>query len=168
MPDGRLVIIGRAARPFGVKGELKITPYTQSFEAFERSATLVFDHESRTIRSLRIHKGAVLVLLEGVNSPEEAQGLVGSLVKTDRENLPPKEEDEYYWFELIDLQVITTSGESLGRVTGLMETGANDVLHVEGPRGEVLLPLIDEVVLEIDIEGGRMVVDPLEGLIPDA
>ncbi len=168
MPDGRLVIIGRAARPFGVKGEIKITPYTETFEAFERSATLVFGDEARTIRSLRIHKGAVLVFVEGVSSPEQAQLLVGSLVKTSRENLPPKDEDEYYWFELIGLAVVTTSGEPLGDVTGLTETGANDVLHVESPRGEVLLPLIDEVVLEIDLEGGRMVVDPLEGLVPDA
>ncbi len=94
--------------------------------------------------------------------------LQGCLVKTDPVNLPPKDEDEYFWFELIGIEVFTVDGRDLGRVAEVIPTGANDVLTVEGPYGEVLLPMIDDVVKEIDIERRRMIVDPLEGLVPDA
>ncbi len=68
----------------------------------------------------------------------------------------------------MDMKVTTVQGRELGHITHITPTGANDVLHVEGPVGEVLLPMIDEVVVSIDIAENIMIVDPLEGLIPDA
>ena len=106
-------------------------------------------------------------MLEGIDSPERAQGLSGSLVGTDKANLPPIEEDEYYWNEILGMEVVTVDGKALGKVTQIIRTGANDVLQVEGAYGEVLLPMIEEVVVEVDLQAGKIVVDPLEGLIPD-
>lgn len=109
-----------------------------------------------------------MVALEGVDTREKADELVGSLVKTDQHNLPAKEEDEYYWIELIGMKVYTLDRGYLGEITQITPTGANDVLHVEGAYGEVLLPLIDSVVMTVDLQNKEMTVDPLEGLIPDA
>jgi 16S rRNA processing protein RimM len=167
MTRTRLIVIGRAAKPFGVKGEIKVTPYTESFEAFHNSETLIFGESAYKVKEIRIHKGSALVSLEGIESPETASKLIGTLVKTGEQNLPAKEEDEYYWFELLGLQVFTIDGRDLGKITQITATGANDVLHVEGTYGEVLLPMIEDVVLEVDLENEKMTVDPLEGLVPD-
>ena len=164
----RLIIIGRVARAFGIRGQIRISPFTESFEAFGRSAVLVFDESAYNVRSVSIHKGTVLAALEGVDTRDKAEKLTGCLVKTAEQNLPPKEQDEYYWFELIGMKVSTVDGRYLGEITQITPTGANDVLHVEGTLGEVLLPMIDAVVIEVDVEKHEMTVDPLEGLIPDA
>ena len=164
----KLVVIGKAVKPFGVKGEIKIHVYTESFDVFERSAVLFFDNAPLKVLKTRVHGGAILASLEGVDTPERARELVGALVRTEEDNPPPKEEDEYYWTELIGMNVSTTDGRSLGEITRITPTGAHDVLHVEGPFGEVLLPFIDEVVVSVDTQNNEMLVDPLEGLVPDA
>ena len=168
MASGRFVVIGQALKPFGVKGELKILPFTESSYAFEKSAVLIFGDIPYRVRRIRCQKEAVVVSLDGVDSPEAAAELRGRLVKTEQENLPPKEEDEYYWFELIGMNVYTLDGLDLGVITEIIPTGANDVICVEGQRGEVLLPVIDEVIVNVSVPEGKVVVDPLEGLIPDA
>lgn len=142
-------------------------PFTESPYAFERSSLLIFDERPYTVLDVREHKGNILATLEGVDSPEQAADLAGNLVKTFAENMPPKEEDEYYWFELIGMRVYTVDGLDLGKITHVIPTGANDVIGVTGDLGEVLLPMIDEVVIDVDTENALMVVDPLEGLIPD-
>jgi 16S rRNA processing protein RimM len=167
MPRKRLVVIGRAGRPFGVRGQFRVIPFTENSDAFKRSAVLLLDDRPFKVESIRAHKGALVIALEGIKNPELAGEYTGCLVKTDSENLPPKEEDEYYWFELIGMRVITVDGSELGSISWITETGANDVLHVDGDRGEILLPMIDDVVIEIDDDRGTMIVDPLEGLIPD-
>jgi len=168
MRSKRLIVIGQALKPFGIKGEIRIRPFTESLYAFERSSTLIFDQSSHHVVGIRRHKDNVLVSLEGIDTPEKASELTGRLVKTGEENLPAKEEDEYYWFELIGMSVRTKDGDDLGEVTGIIPTGANDVLSVQGDYGEVLLPMIDDVLVEVDTHTGIIIVDPLDGLIPDA
>jgi len=168
MSQKKFVVIGKALKPFGIRGEIKVKVFTESLEAFEKSSVLIFGETPLKVESIRPHKGCVLVALEGVQTPEQADELSGSLVKTEQENLPGKEEDEYYWFELIGMKVSTVDGRDLGEITRITATGANDVIHVDGTYGEVLLPMIEDVVLEVDVEQKKMVVDPLEGLIADA
>ncbi len=168
MASKRLVVIGKALKPFGIRGEIRIRPYTESFYAFERSSTLVFDQSPYHVVGIRRHKGTLLVSLAGIETPEAALELSGRLVKTGEENLPPKADDEYYWFELIGMAVRTKDGDDLGEVVQIIPTGANDVLSVQGDFGEVLLPMIDDVVVEVDFRTGIIVVDPLDGLIPHA
>jgi 16S rRNA processing protein RimM len=167
MAQNRLIVIGKAVKVFGIKGEIKVRPYTESLTSFENSVRLVFDETAYEVARFRVHKGAILVTLQGIDTPEKARELVGKLVKTHEENLPAKEEGEYFWFELLGMRVVTEDGRELGKISQITPTGANDVLHVEGELGEILLPMIDDVVLEVDTETGTMIVDPLEGLIPD-
>ncbi|MBI4965976.1 MAG: 16S rRNA processing protein RimM [Desulfomonile tiedjei] len=168
MSQETFVVIGQALKPFGIRGEIKIKVFTETLEAFDNSSILIFGETPHRVVSVRAHKTFALVALEGMNTPEQADTLSGSLVKTDRENLPAKEEDEYFWFELIGMKVSTVDGRDLGEITQITATGANDVIHVQGAYGEVLLPMIEDVVLEVDTEKKKMVVDPLEGLIADA
>ncbi|MGD9818879.1 MAG: ribosome maturation factor RimM [Desulfomonilaceae bacterium] len=168
MSEDELVVIGRVQKPFGIRGEVKIQAYTQTFDAFENSEWLEIKHKRFVIKQIRFHKGSVLVLFEGIKTPETAAILSGQLVHTLESNLPPKDEDEYYYHELIGMEVFTKGDQFLGKITDIMVTGANDVLIIFGEKGEILLPFIDEVALEIDLKAKRMLVDPLEGLIPDA
>jgi 16S rRNA processing protein RimM len=167
MASERLVVIGKVLKPFGVKGELKVQLYTVTLEPFQRSDMLVVGEYRFTTQGIRTHKGAVLLSLEGVATPERARELVGCLVKTEERNLPPTGEDEYYWHELIGLSAFAVDGRTLGKITGLIETGANDVLQIEGEYGEILLPFIDHVIVEVKPDEGTILVDPLDGLVPD-
>jgi 16S rRNA processing protein RimM len=163
-----LVVIGQALKSFGIKGEIKIRPFTETIAAFKRSPALIFDDLTHKVLRVRHQGDMVVVSLEGIDTREKACTLVGKFVKTEVKNLPPKKEDEYYWVELIGLKVFTKEGIHLGEITHITPTGANDVLHVNGPSGEVLLPMIDDVVIDVDVSEGKIIVDPLEGLIPNA
>lgn len=167
MSDDGLIVIGRLQKPFGVRGEIRVLAYTESFEAFERSEWLQIKEKRMIIKQIRIHQGSVLVLFDGINTPEQVSEFSGQLVQTSVNNLPAKDEDEYFYFELIGMEVFTKSGRHLGKITEIMATGANDVFVVNGDAGEVLIPFIDDVVLEIDLASKKVLVDPMEGLVPN-
>jgi 16S rRNA processing protein RimM len=96
---------------------------------------------------------------EGIEDRDAAAGLIGAEIAVPREQLPPAEAGEYYWVDLVGLEVVTSEGESLGHVDHLLETGAHDVLVVAGER-ERLIPYTPGVhVLEVDLDGGRIVVE---------
>ncbi|MBF0143833.1 MAG: 16S rRNA processing protein RimM [Magnetococcales bacterium] len=120
----------------------------------------------RKIRLLgtRWQAGQVIARLEGISQREEANALKGNRVWVPRDELPPPEEDQYYWSDLIGCAVVDASGAPLGRVRSMMATGANDVLIVQGPEGERLFPFTKEVVPVVDIAGKRLQVTPLPGM----
>jgi 16S rRNA processing protein RimM len=122
--------------------------------------------ERRTIESARWQKGLVYLRLSGIDDREAAAELGGRLLAIPESELEPLPEGQYYRFQLIGLSVVSREGEELGRVTEVLSTGANDVYVVHGDRGEFLLPATDQVVREIDLETGRMLIDVLPGLLP--
>jgi 16S rRNA processing protein RimM len=122
--------------------------------------------ERRTIESARWQKGMAYLRLSGIDDREAAAELGGRLLSIPESELEPLPEGQYYRFQLIGLSVVSRDGEELGRVTEVLSTGANDVYVVRGERGELLLPATDEVVREIDLETGRMLIDVLPGLLP--
>ncbi len=168
MPQDGFVVIGKAGKPFGIKGEIRIYPFTETLTVFERSSVLFLDESPHKVLRIRPHKKALICVFEGIESPEQAGELTGCLVKTARDNLPDTADDEYYWFDLIGMKVLAVDGRDLGKISSITPTGANDVIQVDGRYGEVLLPMIESVVLEVDVREQKMVVDPLEGLVPDA
>lgn len=108
----------------------------------------------------RVHLGAVVAQLEGVADRDAAEALKGTLVGVPRTALPPAGENEYYWDDLIGLEVVNVRGELLGKVESLIETGANDVLCVRADDGrELLLPFVGAVVLDVDLAGRRIRVE---------
>ncbi len=126
------------------------------------------DSEQRE-RSIRIewakpHGRGLLVAFEGVTDRNAAEALAGLDLLVDREDLPPAEEGAYYWADLIGLDVYGEADQYLGKVTAVFPTGSNDVYVVQNGGGEVLVPALESVVVEIDLSGNTMRVDLPEGL----
>ena len=165
VPPG-YVAIGRVGAPWGVRGAVRVLPLTDRRAQLAAGRTVTVAGERRTIESTRWQKGMVHLRLSGIEDREAAGELGGRLLAIPESELEPLPEGQYYRFQLIGLTVISTGGEELGRVTEVLSTGANDVYVVSGDRGELLLPATDEVVREIDLETGRMLVKTLPGLLP--
>ena len=165
VPPG-YVAIGRAGAPWGVRGAFRVLPLTDRRGQLAAGRTVTVAGERRTIESARWQKGMVYLRLSGIEDREAAAELRGRLLAIAESELEPLPEGQYYRFQLIGLTVISTGGEELGRVTEVLSTGANDVYVVSGDRGELLLPATDEVVREIDLEAGRMLIETLPGLLP--
>jgi 16S rRNA processing protein RimM len=165
-PEPRYLAIGRVVRPFGLRGELKVKVLTAYPERLGRMRTVYLgpQAEPRTVEGVRLHQDAALLKLTGCDDRTAAEGLRGALVQIALENAVPLDEDEYYEHQIVGLTVLEEDGTLLGKVTEIISTGANDVYVVVGPEGELLLPAIESVILEIDLEADRLVVHMLEGL----
>jgi len=117
------------------------------------------------VTATRWHKDRVLLTLQGCEDRTAAERLRGLLVQVPIEEAMPLSEDEYYAHELIGLDVVTVEGEDLGRISEVLFTNANDVYVVVGPRGQILLPAIADVIVRVDLDAGQMVVRLMEGLV---
>jgi 16S rRNA processing protein RimM len=167
--------VGAVVGAHGVKGGLKISYFAESmaFMAPGRQVLIESDQGRRAFRIVQSqpYKKYVRLVLEQVATREQAEALTGCGVFIAREDLPALEADSHYWVDLIGLSVHSTSGQPLGRVTGIIATGANDVYVVRPPDGgpdqEILVPAIASVVIEIDAARGRMIVDLPEGLVEE-
>jgi 16S rRNA processing protein RimM len=158
-------------RPHGIRGELRVEIFTAYPERLSQHADLYLASPAHPeavrrypVEAMRSHRRVLLLKLGGCDDRNAADELRGMLVQVPIEEAVPLEEDEYYHFQIIGVQVETESGESLGQVVDVLETGAHDVYIVRGPRGEVLLPAVDELVLKLDLESRRIVVRLLPGM----
>jgi 16S rRNA processing protein RimM len=164
------VLMGRVARTHGVRGEICLTPFTESPDFFLDCGHLQVLLPDGTalgleVDAVRKHKRLVLLKLKGIRSLEEAERLVGAEVFVPRSSLPELEPDEYYWTDLIGLSVFDESGRLLGRVMRILPTGADDLLVLDRDGREILLPFLEEVVQSIDLKAGRVVAAPPPGLL---
>jgi 16S rRNA processing protein RimM len=154
--------MGRVTGAFGVRGWIKVQPFTAT-----PNSLLAYrewwigsggNWQPRKVEEAKVQGDAVAARFAGCTDRDEAARYGGREVAVPRESFPAAEKDEYYWADLIGLSVVNAQGERLGTVSGLFETGANDVLVVEGDR-ERLIPFIEEVVLDVDLAGRTMRVD---------
>lgn len=159
-------VVGRVLRPHGIRGELRIALETDHPERLQPPLTLYFGPERVPYRiaGVRFDRGAMLLKLEGLDSRTEAESLRSLEVAIQADEAVPLQPGEYYVHQIIGLEVWTEGGRHLGQVVEVLETGANDVYVVHGPSGEILVPAIRDVVIEIDLPSRRMTIRPLEGL----
>jgi len=153
-----------------VQGELLMDVSTDFPERLRRGVQVFVgeDHRPMRITHRRVHQNALLISLEGVDTAEQAGELRNSFVYVRADDRPKLPEGEYYHHQIIGLRVVTETGRLLGVLTQILETGANDVYIVQPEQGpEILLPAIEAVIGEIDLERGEMRVHPLPGLLPD-
>lgn len=162
-PPEDIVVMGRVVAPYAVRGWLKLQTYTEYLDSLLDYPVWHVGQGGNwiTCRLLdgKVHGQYLLASLEGVDDRTGAEALVGREVAVLREEMPEAEEDEWYWDDLIGLEVLNLAGEALGRVQGLLETGANDVLQIRDGERERLVPFVDAVVKTVDLEAGRLVVD---------
>jgi len=161
--DG-FVAIGFVRGARGIRGELKVDPLTDFPDRFRRGATVWIEGRAYKVRLSRQLAPSLLLQLEGVNTRIGAAALGGRYLEVPEEELAELEEGEYYRFEIVGLDVVDSAGAPLGRVEQVLETGANDVYVVRNDEGDLLLPAIDTVVKKIDVAGGLIVVELIEGL----
>lgn len=156
-------MVGRVSGLYGVRGWVKLYSHTRPMDNLLDYGELEADlgGERRALRLVegRVHGGGLVGRFEGVDDRDAAAALVGAELAVGRDELPETGEGEYYWADLVGLEVVTGEGAALGRVDHLMETGANDVMVVAGDR-ERLIPFTPgRHVKEVDLDGGRIVVD---------
>jgi 16S rRNA processing protein RimM len=163
--------VGKLRRPHGVKGEIIMDVLTDFPERLQ-VGVLLYAGESYLplrIRSVRPHDKVLLMAFEGLHTPETVGEHRNQIVYVPAADRPLLPEGEYYHHQLIGLRVIDDTGQFLGVITGILETGgANDVYLVTSQENrELLLPDIEEVVMSIDLNSGEMQVHLLPGLLPD-
>ncbi|HSD11052.1 MAG TPA: ribosome maturation factor RimM [Candidatus Binatia bacterium] len=170
-PDGeRLVVIGELAGPHGVRGEARLRPFNPHSSVLAGVSDVFLLGDEAATRRLRLerarpHGGVWLVILEGFTTREAVRALHGSRLAVRERDLPRLEAGQFYCYQLVGIAVFDDSGRALGRVSEVLSTSGNDVLVVRGSGRERLIPMIDQAVGEVDLEGGRIVVHPLEGLL---
>lgn len=117
------------------------------------------------LEGFRLHKGSALLKLEGCHDRAAVERLRGQLVQIPIEEAMPLDQDEYYEYQIVGLTVWTKEGEYLGTVDEVISTGSNDVYIVRGKGREILIPAIEDVVLEVNLAKRRLIVELMEGLI---
>ncbi len=157
--------MGRIVAPYGIKGWIRIQPFTQEQRGLLDYPRWLIGQEgawqTRPVEAAKVHGAAVVAKLEGIAGREQAAALQGMRIAVAREDFPQPAENEFYWDDLVGLKVVNADGVALGNVTRVFETGANDVLVLEdeASRQERLLPFIAAVIRQVDIAGGSIVVD---------
>ncbi|MCB0018413.1 MAG: 16S rRNA processing protein RimM [Anaerolineales bacterium] len=165
--EPRFLIIGRIGKPHGVHGEMRVTMHTDEPERFtwlEQVYLGLDDPQPVPIVGVRFHKNWALLALEGYESRDAVESLRGEWLQVPEDEAIPLEEGELFLYQLIGLQVRTSDGELIGEISEIIETPANNVFVVKGDRGERLIPDIDDVVQDIDVEQGVMIVTLLPGM----
>jgi 16S rRNA processing protein RimM len=161
---------GKAVGTHGVRGEVKVQPWCDSPEFLCGFKTLYLGaNGEKPVRvvSARVHKAMALIGFEGINSIDEANGLRGKIIYIDRDDAP--DDGKPFLQDLIGLTVLNAdTGEVYGKLADVLETGANDVYSVRDETGkERLVPVIPQVIISTDIEGGEIRIRPLEGLFDE-
>ncbi|HSV72447.1 MAG TPA: ribosome maturation factor RimM [Chthonomonadales bacterium] len=159
--------IGVVVAPFGIAGEMKVRILTDFPERFETLAEACLQIEGGRAQRVRVtrtrmHKGHVLLRVDGVETADDAAAWRGARVQVRREDAPPLGTDEHYDADLIGLAVVTVDGRTVGPVEQVLHYPAQDLLRV----GDALIPAVRPIVREVDVAGGRIVIDPPEGLLP--
>ena len=163
------VIIGKIVGSHGLKGTSKIRSFAESLSLFEPGRTILVRDRSgqesqREIKWVNRHSGTPLLSLKGVNDRNQAEALIGSELCIRKQDLPVLEDDTYYWFDLIGMKVYTTEGKFLGKIEAIIETGSNDVYVVKDGKNEVLIPALESVVKNVELDEKCMQVKLPEGL----
>lgn len=170
-----LIRIGTLYKPHGVRGEIKMYPETDDPERLQDLKEVQIGKTSEKtrsfqIRSLRLHRTAkhdfVLLVLENVNNPDEANALKGQGVYVQQNVLPPLEDDEYWLDDLVGMTARTEDGEIIGEVVEWLEGPAHDLMVILRPdESEVLIPLVPAFITDVDSDENCVVIRPIEGLL---
>jgi len=162
--QSRLVVMAKVLGPFGVRGWIKVQPYTEEPDSLAGYATWWLRHGEAEWQEVELeeserHAGQMVARMRGCNSREDAARYSGAQIAVARDAMPQADEGEFYRDDLVGLKVVNLAGENLGTVTEIFENGAHPVLRVAWQDGERLLPFIPQVLGSIDLQAGEIRVD---------
>ena len=154
------IIIGKLGAPRGLNGEMKLIPLTDFADRFDGLEEVFIDNGIRRIDYVKAVGNGLVIRFDGINDRNAAQLLTNKFLTVERSNAAPLSDGEFYTFDIMGLDVFALDGRQLGTVTDVLKTGSNDVFAARTPDGrELLIPALKAVVKDIDIEGGRLVID---------
>lgn len=162
--------IGQIVNTFGIKGMIKVKPFTDDIKRFD-DLEKVYVEKNNTkveyeIEEVKYHKDMVLIKFKSVDTVEQAEKLRNSYLKVSRDSVEDLEEDRYYIVDLIGIEVYTDENILLGKLEDIFNTGSNDIYVVKNELGkQILLPAISDVIKQIDMENKKMIVHIIKGLI---
>ena len=167
--DSCYLAFGKVVKPHGLKGEIKVVPFSGVVSDVQIYAEIFLGYDSAekkyTVKQCRAQgKFAILNLLD-VNDRSSSELLVGQKIWVIKESLPELSTDEFYWHEMEGIEVVTDSGQRLGTVSSIMRTGAKDVLVVDGSGKEYLIPVVDEIIVSMDSANRVLTIAPFPGLL---
>ncbi|TYP77679.1 ribosome maturation factor RimM [Paenibacillus methanolicus] len=173
MNEQDMLTVGKIVNTHGIKGELKVVSQTHfADERFAPGSKLVIEHPETKqrlhieITGAREHKGMFMIKLAGYDNINDVEKYKGWEIKISKDSLGELEEGEYYHYEIVGCKVVTEEGQELGTITEILSPGANDVWVVKPAKGkELLIPVIDDVVLNVDVASKTVTVRLMEGLI---
>ena len=162
--------IGQIVNTFGIKGMVKVKPFTDDIRRFDELKTVYVEKNSNQteyeIEEVKYHKDMVLIKFKGIDKVEQAEMLRNSYLTVSRESVEKLEEGRYYIVDLLGLEVYTDEQILLGTLEDIFNTGSNDIYVVKDKQGkQILLPAIQDVIKQIDIENKKIIVHLLPGLI---
>ena len=164
-PPEELLAVGRITRAHGVRGEVAVLNLTEVEARFQPDARLLLeDGRELTIEASRPHGHRILVKFREVPDRTAAEALRGQVLLVRAADAPPAPEGAFWVHQVVGLDVVTEGGRELGRVGSVLHNPANDVWVTEGPSGELLIPALRDVIVEVDLDAGRAVVREIEGL----
>jgi len=160
------LVVGRILRPHGMIGEVVAEILTDFPDRFSLLKTVYLGelHTPVTLEGYRMHGRRILLKLAGSDHRDQADRYRGNLIYVPIDDAIPLEEDRYYLYEIVGLETWTTEGEYLGRIEEVIHTGSNDVYVVKDGDREVLIPALSDVVLDVDVDAGRIEVRLMKGL----
>jgi 16S rRNA processing protein RimM len=169
--EDELYAIGVVTGARGLKGEIKVKPLTDYPDRFNHLKSIILyksePHVTYDIQRVRFHKNLVILQLKGVETRTDAEKLAGFELLIRKEELIELENDEYFWFDLIGMEVSTTDNVIIGTIKKILDGPANDIYVIENDGTEHLIPAVKQVIVHVDIKNKKMVIDPMPGLISD-
>lgn len=168
--NSELVAIAKIVRTRGLRGEVVadvLTDFPERFEGLENVAAVLADGERHELKIEKFwfQKDRVVLKFEGYDKIDTAETLRGAEICVPESEAVELDEDEFFDWELIGCAVETVGGETIGTVREIMRTGGTEVLLIDGPEKELMIPFAESICVEVDIENKRIVVDPPEGLL---
>ena len=161
---------GTITQPFGIKGDTKVYPHTDDPAIFKKIKKVFMEkngsHEEYEGESARMALPLVILKFKGIDTPEEIRAFRQRDIYILREDASPLEEGEYYFADIIGMDVTDDTGVYRGRITDILQTGANDVYEITAEDGNsFLLPVIKDCILNVDVAENKMLIHILEGLL---
>ncbi len=167
--EEQFVIVGKIAKPHGLRGEVKLYAYSDEPETLlQYSRVVLVDANGRLspvkqVEKSRLQGKVAVIKLKGVDNRDNAEAIHNMGVLIDKKDLPIAGDDEFYWYQLYNLPVYTENGLPLGSVKNIFSNGAQDIMVVKSSKQEYLIPVLDTIIKEHSKE--RIIIDPPPGLL---
>jgi 16S rRNA processing protein RimM len=169
--DASLIALAKIGRPYGLAGAMHVYPFSDDAVTLKRAKSVTISARTYAVKNIRVHGDALVMMIDGIDSPEAAQTLTNSEILVARDALPPLPKGEYYWIDLVGLRC--TNGDRLfGDIVEVFEAGAHPILRVRpsvidekvtDKTPDELIPFVDAIIRSVDLESRRVDVD-WEGL----